>query len=238
MVALRFFACVSMASVVLAAQPPQQSDLSGVWMLQQPSGSFSTSLPPTMTPWAAARFRENRPTIGPDAALDANDPTLDCAPPGLPYILAVPTPFELVQLPTQVIQLFEYSHFVRRIYTDGRPHPADLAATGSHEWLGHSIGRWEGPTLVIETVGFNDQTWLDRLGRPHSDALRVVERVTRTGPDVLDYRVTVYDDKAYAAPWEGRMAFARRAGWEILEHTCVAREDDAYREYRRRAWER
>jgi hypothetical protein len=212
-------------------------DLSGVWMVQEPGGSFSASPPPPMTAWAAARFRNNKPTIGPDAALDANDPTLDCVPPGVPYILVIPTPFEFVHTRGQIIQLFEYSHFVRRIYTDGRGHPATLGDTGSHEWLGHSIGRWEGATLVVETTGFNGQTWLDRLGRPHSDALRVVERVTRTDADTLDYRVAVHDEKAYTAPWEGRMLFRRRDGWQLLEHTCVASEDANYVDYKTRAWQ-
>ena len=211
-------------------------DLSGVWMVETPGTSFGTT-PPPMTPWAAERFKANKPTVGPNAALDANDPTVDCVPPGVPYILVVPTPFEFAHVPGQIIQLFEYSHFVRRIYTDGRGHPADLQDTASHEWLGHSIGRWEGSTLVIDTVGFNDQTWLDRLGRPHSDALRVVERVTRTDADTLDYRITVYDEKAYTAPWEGRMVFKQRRGWQLLEHTCVAREDSAYLEFKSKAWQ-
>ena len=223
---------------MLPAVAAAQADLSGVWMVQEPGGSFSTSPPPAMTPWAAARFKEHKPTIGPRAALDANDPTLDCVPPGVPYILAVPTPFEFVHTSGQIIQLFEYSHFVRRIHMDGRRHPADLRDTGSHEWLGHSIGRWDGETLVVETVGFNDATWLDRLGHPHSDALRVVERISRSSRDTLDYRVSVHDDKAYAVPWEGRMTFTRRDGWAILEHTCVAREDDAYREYKKKTWGR
>ena len=209
---------------------------SGVWQIDEPRASFSSDAPPPMTPWAAARAAANKPTVGPDAALDANDPTLDCAPPGVPYILVVPTPFELVELPTQIIQLFEYSHFVRRIHIDGRAHPADLKDAGTHEWLGHSIGRREGPTLVVDTVGFSDATWLDRLGRPHSDALHVVERITPVDGDTLDYRVTIDDPTAYLAPWSGRLTFKRRAGWEINEHTCVSEEATQYREYRERAW--
>ena len=203
-----------------AAAQTGSRDLAGVWMVAEPGGSFSTAAPPPMTAWAQARFKANRPTIGPAASLDANDPTLACVPPGIPYVLAVPTPFEFVHAGGQIIQLFEYSHFVRRIYTDGRGHPQSLQETGSHQWLGHSIGRWEGSTLVVDTVGFNDETWLDRLGRPHSDALRVA----------------VHDAKAYTEAWEGRLVFTRRAGWAILEHTCVAKEDPQYIEYRTKAW--
>jgi hypothetical protein len=207
-----------------------------VWQIDEPRASFSAEPPPPMTPRAAARFAANKPTIGPAAALDANDPTLDCVPPGVPYILVVPTPFELVELPTQIVQLFEYSHFVRRIHLDGRVHPADLKDAGTHEWLGHSIGRREGATLVVDTVGFNDVTWLDRLGRPHSGALHVVERITPIDGETLDYRVTIDDPQAYLAPWSGRLTFKRRRGWEILEHTCVSEEAAQYREYRERAW--
>ena len=189
-----------------------------------------------MTPWAAARFAGNRPTVGPQAALDANDPTLDCVPPGVPYVLVVPTPFEFVHTPDAVLQLFEYSHFVRRIHTDGRGHPADLRETGAHEWLGHSTGRWDGNALVVETTGFNDVTWLDRLGRPHSGALRLTERIERVDSDTLEYRITVNDPIAYAQPWTGTLTFKHRRDWALQEHTCVSEEAARYREYRDRAW--
>jgi hypothetical protein len=217
--------------------PAAAQDLSGVWMRQPPGSGFSTAPPPQMTAWAAARFSANKPTVGPNASLDSNDPTLDCAPPGVPYILAIPTPFEIVQMPGEILQLFEYNHFVRRIHTDGRGHPADLRDTGTHEWSGHSIGWWEGDTFVIDTIGFNDETWLDRLGHPHSDALHVVERLRRLDHDTLQYEVTVEDPKAYVSPWAGRMSFSLRPDWEILEHVCTTRGDE-YLEYKRRAWER
>jgi hypothetical protein len=189
-----------------------------------------------MTAWARTRFDANKPTVGPRAALDANDPTLECMMPGLPYVLAIPTPFEFIHAPGQVVQIFEYNHVVRRIHTDGRPHPEDLRDTGSHEWLGHSIGTWEGDTLVIDTVGFNDTTWLDRLGHPHSDALRVVERIRRTDADTLDYSVTVHDAVGYETPWMGRMTFKRRPDWELLEHACIL-GGDAYLKFKQEAWQ-
>jgi hypothetical protein len=210
-------------------------DLSGVWMRNEPAATFSKTAPPAMTPWAEARFRANKPTIGPAAALDANDQTVQCFPPGLPYVLVVPVPFELVQTADRVIQLFEYNHNVRRIYTDGRGHPPDLSDTESAQWLGHSTGRWEDDTLVIDTVGFNDQTWLDRLGHPHTRNLRVVEQLRRRDVDTLVYVVTVDDPGAYAAPWRGEMVFVRRAGWDILEHHCLP-ADEEYSRYKERAW--
>ncbi len=227
-----------LAIVILATWPSKataQVDLSGVWLRQPAGNGFSDIPPPPMTSWALERFNANKPTVGPRAALDANDPTLNCAAPGVPYILAVPTPFEFVHTAGQVIQLFEYNHFVRRIHTDGRTHPSNMSDTGSYEWMGHSIGRWDGDTFVIDTVGFNDATWLDRLGHPHSDALHVVERIRRLDQDTLEYGVTIEDPKAYAAPWTGRMIFKRRAGWEILEHSCTT-NGEAYSEFKEKAW--
>lgn len=224
------------ALVNAQAGPPIDSarDLSGVWLQSDPGPSFG-SVPP-MTPWGAARFAEHRPTVGPAAALDANDPTVACAPPGVPYVLLVPVPIEFVVLPGRVLQLFEYNHNVRIIHTDGRPHPPDLRETDAAPWMGHAIGRWDGDTFEIDTVGFNDQTWLDRLGHPHSADLHVVERIRRSAPDQLEYTVTVHDPVAYTAPWTGRLIFARRTGWELLEHHCVP-EGDEYRRYRDRAWQ-
>ena len=212
-----------------------QHDLSGVWMRQQPGNGFSEDPPPPLTAWALERFAANRPTVGPHAALDANDPTVYCAPPGVPYVLAVPTPFELVHANGEVIQLFEYNHFVRRIHTDGRGHPDDLRTTGAYEWLGHSIGRWEGDTFVIDTIGFNDVTWLDRVGHPHSEALHLVERLRRPTPDTLEYSVMVDDPRAYNAPWTGRMLFVRRPDWEILEHVCTTTAN-SYDAFKEKAW--
>jgi hypothetical protein len=230
---------VALVLATLASLPQQaaaQADVSGVWMRQHPGNGFSESPPPPMTTWATARFEANRPTVGPRAALDANDPTLDCVPPGMPYILAVPTPFEFVQTGREIIQLFEYNHFVRRIRMDLRTHPAELKDTGGHEWLGHSIGWWEGDVLVIDTVGFNDTTWLDRLGHPHSDALHLVERIRRLDQGTLEYVITVEDEKAYTRAWTGRLLYTRRPDWRILEHVCVAAGDE-YQAFKDRAWE-
>jgi hypothetical protein len=211
-------------------------DLSGVWFRPDAAATFSKTPPPPMTAWAEARFRENKPTVGPAAALDANDPTVDCFPAGVPYVLVVPVPFEIVQTSDRITQLFEYNHNVRRIYTDGRGHPADLAETESAPWMGHSIGHWEQDTLVIETVGFNDRSWLDRLGHPHSRQLKVTERVRRTSSQALEYGVTIEDPEAYTAPWTGQMVFALRPDWEILEHHCMPADGD-YAAFKARAWQ-
>ena len=212
-------------------------DLSGVWLVKEPGATFSKTPPPAMTAWAEARFTANRATIGPTAALDANDPTVACFPPGVPYVLLVPVPFELVQTADRVMQLFEYNHNVRRIYTDGRPHPADLNDTEIAQWMGHSTGRWDGETFVIDTIGFNDRSWLDRVGHPHSAGLHVIERLHRIDHGTLAYTITVDDPQAYTAAWTGEMIFTLRPDWSILEHNCMP-EGEEYRLYKEKAWQR
>jgi hypothetical protein len=214
-------------------------DLSGIWMLHTGGATFSKEPPPPMTPWAAARFAANKPTMGPDAVLDANDPTVNCHPPGVPYILIIPTPFEIVQAPGQVLELFEYDHSLRRIHTDGRQHPQDLQDTEIYQWMGHSIASWDGDTLIIDTIGFNDKTWLDRLGHTHSDALHIVERLRRVDHDTLLDNLNLDDPKAYLKPWTGQLLFKLKPGWEIMEHNCVSTDNEGrkYLEYQKRAWQ-
>jgi len=214
-------------------------DLSGVWLLDGGTATFSAEPPPPMTEWAAERFAANRPTVGPNAVLDANDPTLACLPPGVPYVLTIPTPFEIIHVDGQVLQIFEYDHSLRRIHTDGRARPDDLELTGMHQWLGYSIGRWDGDTLVIETRGFNDRTWLDRSGRPHSEELLVTERLRRVDSETLVDDITIHDPKAYTAPWRGRLVFKLEKDWEIFEHICVSGDNGSadYNQYKERAWQ-
>ena len=97
-------------------------------------------------------------------ATESNDPVYDCFPPGTPRVYFHPFPMEIIQLPGRTLILYEYHHSIRQIYTDGRGHRTDLAPL----WMGDSTGYWDGDTLVVETVNFNDKTWLDREGLPHS----------------------------------------------------------------------
>ena len=100
---------------------------------------------------------------------------------------------------------------------DGREHPKDLEQT----YMGHSIGRYEGDTLVIDTIGFNDKTWLDPMGLPHSDALHVVERISRTDHDTLQVDYTLDDPKAYTKPWTAQRIFNLHPDWQIKEYVCA-----------------
>jgi len=168
--------------------------------------------------WAAAKKKENF-----EHRLTA-DPLTKCYLPGVPRITYMPYPFQIFQTPGSTVLIYEYVHAVRTIYTD-RPHlPGHLDF-----WLGVSRGRWEGDTLVVDAVDFNDQTWLDAAGNFHSDALHVVERYTRTGPDHIAYEVTIEDPKVFTRPWKMSMVLYRRQekNAQILEYECHALEEEA-----------
>jgi hypothetical protein len=151
---------------------------------------------------------------------DKLDPETKCFLPGVPRITYMPYPFRIVQLADRVTILHEYGHVIRHIYLNGNPHPE-----GPIEWfMGDSRGRWEGNTLVVDVIDFNDQTWFDRAGNFHSEALHVVERFTPTGPDHLLYEVTIEDPKVFTRPWKMSMPLYRRQekDIELLEYDCGA----------------
>jgi hypothetical protein len=211
------------------------SDLSGVWRRSRRAPdkarkytiydlafSITTEKPP-MTPWAEAKFKAAKPNVGPKAVniSETNDPTLNCAPPGVPRIyLMRGEPLEIVQTRAKTLMIFEYDHFVREIYTDGRAHPQDAPAT----WMGDAVGKWDGDTFVVDTVGFNDKTWLDNEGHPHSEDLHVVERLRRVNHDTMTIDTTIEDSKAYTKPWGGHAIYELKPDWNLGEMIC---EDNA-----------
>ena len=169
-----------------------EPDFSGMWEPKMPPSarefagySFVShkEVVPLMTPWGKERYMATKPSWGPLAVTDSTDPVnptdavhVGCAPTGVPRIWVHPFPTKIVQIPHVVYFLYEFNHFVREIYTnEGREHPKDEDPW----WMGHSVGWWEGNTLVIDSVDFNDTTWIDRAGLPHSDKLHVIERVSR-----------------------------------------------------------
>jgi len=165
-------------------------------------------------PWAAAQKKtnfENRATA---------DPESRCYLPGVPRINYMPYPFQIFQTPATLTVLYEYVHAVRYIYTNGTPHPPGHIDW----WMGDSRGRWEGDTLAVDVVDFNDQTWFDRAGDFHSDQLHVIERYTLTDPDHIRYEVTIEDPKVFTRPWKIGMTFYRRKepGLRLLEYECYA----------------
>ena len=209
--------------------PASAHDLSGIWMMRNPPGSnrgFTNFTftdpktdPPSLTPWGQAKFKEAKDSNGGAYTLDqTNDPVLTkCYPPGTPRVYFHPYPFEFVQDSKSMIMMFEYDHTIRRIYTDGRSLPEDPDPS----WMGYSIGHWEGDTtFVVETVGFNEKTWLDRLGHPHSEQLHVTERFRRIDRDHLQLDITMTDPKALAKPWVATFYYENRPDWELGEISC------------------
>lgn len=206
-------------------------DLSGIWarVVEPASRPFYLyafqAAAPSMTPWGEARYKETKPSHGARAVAleESNDPVFAaCNPPGVPRVYLNPFPFQIANVPgRETLILYEYDHLVRHVYTDGRPHDTRSAPS----WMGDSIGRWEGNTLVVDTINFNDMTWIDRRGLPHGEELHVVERFTRVDQNTLDVRVTVEDPQAYTAPWTAQLRYTLRPPeWRILELAC---EDDA-----------
>jgi len=216
---LILFVSFSTALAQMAQQtaPPEgqkmaPADLSGLWVVHPAASasayssfSFSKEIPP-LTAWGEEKYKAAKPVFGPSktTAKLSNDPVYGCFPPGLPRIYLHPKPIEIVQLPSEVIMMFEYDRIVRHIYTDGRAHDEFLDPP---LWMGDSTGKWDGDTLVIDVIGFNDKTWLDRAGHPHSDALHVTERIRRVDHDTLSDDITIEDPKAYAKPWTVQTKF-------------------------------
>lgn len=194
-------------------------DLSGVWFARGLSADIFAKDDAAMTPWAEEKYKEAKPSFGPRSVLLAqtNDPVYKCFPPGVPRVYFHPMPVQIVQIPGQTIMLFEYDHTVRHIFTDGRAHPEDLDLS----WMGHSIGKWEGDTFVVDTIGFHAQSWIDRLGHAHSDQLHTVERMRRTDPDALRIDITLEDPKAFTRPLTATINFQLRPKWDIVEQNCT-----------------
>jgi hypothetical protein len=175
--------------------------------------------PPPYKPEAEARRQEYLARRGID------DPMARCLLTGVPRISFRPLPFQIVQLPDQVIILYEIHHAFRIIPTDGRPHPGDLEPS----YLGESVGKWEGDTLVVDVVGFNDKTWLAGVGSVHSEKLRVTERYTRDSYDTIRYDVTMEDPEVFTKPWTMHEIFRLRPGERIREYECIEDNEDLQR---------
>ena len=147
------------------------------------------------------------------------DPESKCFLPGIPRMMYMPFPFQIVQTPTHVAMAFEYLNAVRHIYLRGQ-HPEGPIDW----WQGDARGRWEGDTLVVDIVHFNDQTWFDRAGNFHSEEMHLVERYTMVDRNHIEYEVTVEDPKIFSRPWKMSMPLYRRLekNVQILEYVCQA----------------
>ncbi len=221
----------------LSAPAPRTTDgkpdLSGIWQLE---GSVSEvadySVGPEFQnigarlkdglpyqPWAAALVKTRSEQLGKD------DPVGLCRPGGAVRILTFPPPRKFVQLPGLFIILSERDVTYRQIFTDGRPLPADPEPS----WNGYSSGRWQGDTLVVETNGLRDGTWLDRRGSPMTDAAKLTERFRRINYGRLEVQITVDDPKAYTRPWSVTLNQIIMPDTELLDYHCLDNEKDAGR---------
>ena len=163
-------------------------------------------------PWAAEQRAEN---LGNWLKLD---PAVKCFMPGIPRATYMPLPFQIVQTPTKMLFAYEFGGNSRIVWLD-RPDSEALAPS----WMGYSLGRWEGETLVVDVTAQVADTWFDSSGNFHSEELRVEERYTRTGPNTLRYEATIEDPKVFTRPWKISMPLYRRLepNAQILEFKCV-----------------
>jgi hypothetical protein len=202
-------------------------DLTGVWVEYGTPGSgtkaiagfgnkrFSAEDPP-LQPEAREIFKKHRAGIkNPNAAgHDEMNPRVACYPTGPTGPFVLPRPFLIVQTPDILILNTEWDHSVRRIYTDGRGHPPGYPLG----WMGHSTGKWEGDTLVVDTIAVRPETWLDDIGTPHSDKLHMIERYRRPSKDNLEIEFLFDDSKTFTKPWGGKKIFLLKPDWEVLDH--------------------
>jgi hypothetical protein len=177
-------------------------------------------------PWAAAKKKENFEQRW------TEDPEAKCYLPGIPRATYMPFPFQIVQGTDKIMMVYEYAAAARSIHMD------DVPEAPIETWMGHSVGRWEDQTLVVDVTAFNGLAWFDRAGNFQSESLHVVERFTPIGADALDYEVTIEDPKVYTRPWKMRMPLYRRLEKDVqlLEFRCVPfSEELLYGDLRKKA---
>jgi hypothetical protein len=201
--------------------PDGKPDLNGIWdhpyvpdmTRDGPNQKGAGALP--FTPWGENNFKTYD--------VSKFDYTGHCLPFGLMRSVNVGGyPIQIVQYGQYLALLFEQNTWFH-VVAMGRDHPKDLEAT----WFGDSVGKWDGDTLVIDTIGFNGRTRLDTLGHPHSDQMHVVERYQYTDPDHIAYEVTVDDPKTYTKPWKNSRTFTRmKPGQELIEYSCEENNRD------------
>jgi hypothetical protein len=223
-------------------EPPRlrngKPDLQGIWQvrntanwdLEHHAGNYGIPaglgvvIDPTdgaipYQPWAAEQQQKNF------VERETADPVAKCYIAGVPRTMYSPHPLQIFQTPVEVVILSEYVHTTRWIPLAPLPR-----YEGYESWIGDSRGHWDGDTLVVETVGFNGQTWLDHSGNFHSNALRVVERFRRTEPDVLTYEATLEDPNVFTRAWTIRMPlYLHRDRDRLLENECYLYAEDAGR---------
>jgi hypothetical protein len=216
--------------------PNGKPDLSGIWAASEllPECSADDCIPQAglpadavnigrtlpnglpYQPWAAALVAERTANGAKD------DPHAHCLPPNFPRGFSFPQYFKILTTPDVLVILHEFNATYRQIFTDGRPLPVDPHPT----WNGYSTGRWEGDTLVVESIGFRDDLWLDLSGSPMTSAARVTERFRRVSYGTLEVDVTVDDPKAYTRPWTVTLKHDIVLDTDLIEEFCLENEQD------------
>jgi hypothetical protein len=192
-------------------------DLSGLWgpdpnLIRDVSAALKPGEALPLQPWALQLAKERLPK---------DDPNANCLPAGVPRMS--PYPWKIIQTPKLIVFLFEGNvHSYRQIFMDGRGHPKDIDPT----WYGDSTGKWEGNTLVVDTVGFNDRFWFDGAGHPHTEKLHLTERYRRPDSGHLEFEVTIDDPGAYTRPFTLFGHSPLMVNTEIMEYFCIENNQD------------
>ena len=193
-------------------------DLSGIWVAPEDKyfrdlGAGGVEIP--MLPWAAALFKERKEN------LEKGHPSERCLGHGVTDYDTIGSPRRIIQTPTVIAMLFEaYNHY-RQIFLDGRPLPKPTQPS----YMGYSIGRWEGDTLVVDTTGLNDQGWLDMDGHPQTETTHITERFHRRDFGHMDLQLTIEDPNAYTRPWSSRLGLNYYPDEELIESICENEKD-------------
>jgi hypothetical protein len=247
-------------------KPYDKHDLAGIWTRNgTPAGyggggtcrdcgdrGYSNDVPP-LTPLGQKMFDANKPSYGrnlgspeasahPEEAIgrrravppaNGTDPYQTCNPEGVTRALIYPDPVEFNVLPDKIMQQFEWTYATRTIWTDGRKLPED---PDQLRWWGYSTGHWEGDTFVVNSNGFDERTWVDHFGYPHSSDMKLEERYRRTAYDVLELQMTITDLKVYSKPWVSQLKKFRKLdtkngiktadGWTgLMEDLCAPADE-------------
>ena len=222
----------AMKAVEAAPKPKYEAhDLSGVWWARGNDILMGNPVPP-LTQLGQKMLDANKPYAGPRAVayILANDPITGCDPIGYPRIAYTNNrSFEFIQTPTKIVQVFEWTHGTREIWLDGRKIPEDL----DPRWYGYAVGHWEGNTLVVDSRGYNDKTWLDRFGDPHSEDMTLQERYAHPDAMAVQLTTTLTDPKVYTQPWVSAKPQVYQLQLpkdttELEEVYCVPSEEESF----------
>ena len=213
--------------------PFDPHDLSGIWWGVLPRGAnfgLGGTIPP-MTAGAQERYNAAKPGLGGSGRAQplGNDPMMICDPMGFPRIMFWTNyPIEMIQIPGRTIMFFDWFYTYRTIWTDGRALPKDAEP----RWYGNSVGKWDGDTFVVRSTSFDDRTWLDADGHPHSEDMMLEERYRRVDHNTIEVMMTLTDPQAYTKPWVGEKITLKLADSTVRmrEDVCVPSEEQKYKD--------